>query len=272
MIDNKPTSSSRLHRNNLAVLIPILALGLAAAFSFLLLDERVFLSLRRHPIHWTSSDFIRAFIQLGKTWVPIWLLLLWFYATARLRPTLIALLALLLVAPTVLSFKSVVRRPRPRDVIKEDWREEYRKDLFRSWSFPSGDTASAFAVATALVPFVSWYWVPVLFTAAAGVGFFRVAVLAHYPSDVCAGAAVGIFCGWLAMYIARRRLSSESLRFDWCRGAAVWCLVLIPVLIGLFEGLNQLLIFLKTYGLLTVGIYVIAKAYPRLKQLRGRNT
>lgn len=272
MIDKKPTSDSRPHRNNLAVLIPIVVLCLAAALSFFLLDERVFSSLRQHPIHWTSSDFISAFIQLGKTWVPIWLLLLWFYVTTRLRPTLIALLALLLVAPTVLPLKSVVRRPRPRDIIKEDWREEYRKEPFRSWSFPSGDTASAFAVATALVPFVGWYYIPVLFTAAAGVGFLRVAVLAHYPSDVCAGAAVGIFCGWLAMQIARRRLSSESLRFDWCRGAAVWCLVLIPVLIGLFEGLDQLLIFLKSYGLLTAGIYVIAKAYARLKRHRGRNT
>lgn len=265
MIDKKPTSSSRLRRNNLAVLIPIAVLCLAAATSFFFLDERVFSSLRRHQIHWTSSDLVKAFIQLGKVWVPIWLLLLWFHVTTRLRPTLIALLALLLVAPTVLPIKSVVRRPRPRDIIKEDWRQEYRNEPFRSWSFPSGDTASAFAVATALVPFVSWYWIPVLFTTAAGVGFLRVAVLAHYPSDVCTGAAVGIFCGWLAMQIARRRLSPESLRFDWWQAAAIWCLVLIPVLIGLFEGLDQLLIFLKTYGLLTACIYIIIKAYSRFK-------
>ena len=272
MIDNKSTSSSRPYKNILVVLVPILALCLAALLSFFLLDERVFSNLCQHPIRWTSHDLVKAFIQLGKVWVPIWLLLLWFTATARLRPTLIGLIALLLVAPTILPIKSMVRRPRPRDIIKEDWREEYRSDPFRSWSFPSGDTASAFAVSTALVPFLGWYWLPVLFSAAASVGFLRVAVLAHYPSDVFVGAAVGICCGWLAMHIVKRWLSSESMRFDWCRPAAVWCLILIPVLIGLFEGLDQLLIFLKTYGLLTACIYIIIKAYPRLKQLRGRQT
>lgn len=259
MIDKKPTSRRRLRKSDLAVLVPIVALSLAGVLSYFLLDERVFLSLCQQPSGWLSSKWLDALRQLGKTLVPIWLLLLWFYVTGRLRPTLIGLLALLLVAPTVNSLKIVVRRPRPRDVIKAQLERQEINGLLHSWSFPSGDTASVFAVATALAPFVGWYLMPVFFILAAGVGFLRAAVLAHYPSDVFAGAAAGIFCGWLAWQITQRWLSLESPRFNWFRGGAVWGVILIPLSIGLFEGLDQLLIFLKTSGLLIVGIYVIAK-------------
>lgn len=271
MIDKKPASGRRLRKNDLAVLVPIAVLGLAGVLSLFLFDEYVFLRLSQQPKGWLSSKWLDALRQLGKTLVPVWLLLLWFYVSGRLRPALIGLLALLLVAPTVNSVKIVVRRPRPRDVIEAQQQGQEINGLLHSWSFPSGDTASVFAVATALVPFVGWYLIPVFFTLAAGVGFLRVAALAHYPSDVCAGAAVGIFCGWLALQITQRWLSLESPQFNWFRGTAVWGIILIPLSIGLLEGLEQLLIFLKTSGLLTVGIYVIVKAGTWSKRLRGQD-
>jgi undecaprenyl-diphosphatase len=271
MIDKKQTSKLRMVRNGLAVLVPVMALSLAAVFSFFLLDEYVFSTLRQQTPTWHSNEWVEAFKLLGKTWVPIWLILLWFCFTGRLRLTLIGLLALLLVAPTVNSLKILVRRPRPRDVIKAELTQQEVNGLLHSWSFPSGDTASVFAVATALVPFVGWYLTPVFFAVAAGVGFLRVVVLAHYPSDVCGGAAVGIFCGWLALQITRRWPSLQSHRFDWCRGAAVSAVILIPILFGLYKGLDQLLIFLKTYGLLTAAIYIIVKAGTWSKRLWGRH-
>jgi len=257
----------RIVRNGLVVLIPVTALSLAAVLSFFLLDEYVFSALRQQTATWHSNEWVEAFKLLGKTWVPIWLILFWFCVTGRLRLTLIGLFALLLVAPTVNSLKILVRRPRPSDVIKTELTQQEVNSLLHSWSFPSGDTASVFAVATALVPFVGWYLTPVFFAIAAAVGFLRVVVLAHYPSDVCAGAAVGIFCGWLALKITRRWLSLESSRFVWCRGAAVLAVILIPILFGLFRGLEQLLIFLKTYGLLTAGIYITVKAGTWSKRL-----
>jgi len=258
-------------RNGLVVLIPITALSLASVLSFFLLDEYVFSALCQKPPTWHSNEWVEAFKLLGKTWVPIWLILFWFCVTGRLRLTIIALLALLLVAPTVNSLKILVRRPRPSDVIKAQLTQQEVKGLLHSWSFPSGDTASVFAVATALVPFVGWYLTPLFFAVAAGVGFLRVVVLAHYPSDVCGGAAVGIFCGWLALQITRRWLLQESRRFGWCRVTALWAVILIPSLFGLFKGLEHLLIFLRTYGLLTAGIYIIVKAGTWSKQLWGRD-
>lgn len=272
MIDKKATCKLKLRRSDLAILIAIVVLGLVAAFSYFFLDARIISSLCQGPNNWHNNYWVEAFKYLGKTWVPIWLLLLWFYVSGRLRPALIGLLALLLVAPTVNSVKIVVRRPRPRDVIEAQQQGQEINGLLHSWSFPSGDTASVFAVATALVGFVGWYLIPVFFTLAAGVGFLRVAVLAHYPSDVFAGAAVGIFCGWLASQITQRWLLLESPRFNWCRGAAVWGIILIPLSIGLLEGLDQLLIFLKISGVLTAGIYLIAKAGVWSKCLGGHNT
>lgn len=272
MIDKKATCKLKLRRSDLVILIAIVVLGLVAALSYFFLDARIISSLCQGPNNWHNNYWVEAFKYLGKTWVPIWLLLVWIRVSNRLRPALTGLLALLLLVPIVPPLKVLVGRPRPREVIAASSGAQENNGLDQSLSFPSGDTATVFAVATALAAFVGWYLIPVFFTLAAGIGFLRVAVLAHYPSDVFAGAAVGIFCGWLALQIGRRWVSLESPRFNWCRGTAVLGVILIPFLIGLFEGVNDLLIFLKTYVVLTAGIYLIAKAVAWSKCLGGHNT
>jgi membrane-associated phospholipid phosphatase len=66
-----------------------------------------------------------------------------------------------------------------------------------SYSFPSGDASLAFAMAMSLsitVPRFRWLW----WTLAIIVGLERIAENAHYPSDVVAGAALGIAVALLA--------------------------------------------------------------------------
>jgi undecaprenyl-diphosphatase len=61
-------------------------------------------------------------------------------------------------------------------------------------SFPSGHTASSFAAATSLAlafPLCA----PLLLVAASGVGFSRVYLGHHYPSDVAGGVLVGVAVG-----------------------------------------------------------------------------
>lgn len=67
-----------------------------------------------------------------------------------------------------------------------------------SKSFPSGHTSEAFAVATSLsIVYPKWYVIAPSFAFATLVGYSRLYLGVHYPSDVLAGAIVGSGSAWL---------------------------------------------------------------------------
>ena len=75
-------------------------------------------------------------------------------------------------------------------------------------SFPSGHTASSFAAAAA------WFrrdkrWGSAALVLAALIAFSRLYLYVHYPSDVLAGAALGIAAAFLAGWIVKK---AEALR------------------------------------------------------------
>ncbi|MET9854003.1 phosphatase PAP2 family protein [Streptomyces sp. NPDC006450] len=72
----------------------------------------------------------------------------------------------------------------------------------RTTSFPSGHSASAFAF-TAGVALESPLWGAVLAPVAASVAFSRVYTGVHYPSDVAAGAALGVAAGFVVRRLTR---------------------------------------------------------------------
>ncbi|MFE3498636.1 phosphatase PAP2 family protein [Kitasatospora sp. NPDC059160] len=98
--------------------------------------------------------------------------------------------------------KQLVRRPRPD-------REAARVVLGRhvpmpaSASFPSGHTASAFALATAVGTLLPATAAPLGLLAAA-VGYSRVHTGVHYPGDVLAGALLGSTCAGIVLAAGRR--------------------------------------------------------------------
>lgn len=60
------------------------------------------------------------------------------------------------------------------------------------YSFPSGHTSTAFATATSLsLAFPKWYVIAPSFAYAGAVGYSRMYLGVHYPSDVLAGAVIG---------------------------------------------------------------------------------
>jgi len=258
-----------LRRVNLTILISITTLSVIGLLSFFLIDERVFSWLRNHPHIWLEGNWLRVIKGFGKAWLPIWLLLNWVCATGRQRPALVGLLALVLIAPMVTSLKVLVHRPRPREIIAASTKTEEAENnnnnqRSHNLSFPSGDAAVVFAAATALASFIRWPWVLLFFTTASIVGIKRVTTLAHYPSDVFAGAIIGIFSGWLALQIILRWLSGFNLR----RGHAAAGAIIVPIAFGVVEGTDRLLVWLETYGVLVAGIYLIANAGTWLKRLR----
>jgi membrane-associated phospholipid phosphatase len=65
-------------------------------------------------------------------------------------------------------------------------------------SFPSGHTSEAFALATsASLTYPKWYIIAPSFAWAGAIGYSRMDLGAHYPSDVLAGAILGAGCAWL---------------------------------------------------------------------------
>lgn len=71
------------------------------------------------------------------------------------------------------------------------------------YSFPSGHTAAAFAVATALGAAGKGWWRAGLIYGAL-MAFSRMYLLMHYPTDVLAGAVCGALCGAGALWIWRK--------------------------------------------------------------------
>ena len=77
-------------------------------------------------------------------------------------------------------------------------------DAEDSPSFPSGHTAAAFSLATSLsITYPKWYVIAPSAVWACGVGFARINQGVHYPSDVLTGAAIGVGCAFVNVYVNR---------------------------------------------------------------------
>lgn len=85
--------------------------------------------------------------------------------------------------------KKLVKRPRPF-ISNIHLTAVYQPS---STSFPSGHTSSAFSSATALVrAYPKWYVIAPAFLWSGAVGYSRMYLGVHYPSDVTAGALLGV--------------------------------------------------------------------------------
>ena len=97
--------------------------------------------------------------------------------------------------------KYLVDRERPYDRWPDRVHAYSREN---SPSFPSGHTATAFALATSLcVRYPKWYVIAPSALWACSVGVSRMNVGVHYPSDVLAGAAIGAGCAVVNVYVNR---------------------------------------------------------------------
>lgn len=101
-----------------------------------------------------------------------------------------------------LLLRTATRRLRPADVapngnFSDTWFDTGSNPLKAKGSFPSGHTASAFAVATVVARRYSNHrWVPFVAYGVAGlVAFSRVSLTTHFVSDVFFGGALGYSVG-----------------------------------------------------------------------------
>jgi len=112
--------------------------------------------------------------------------------------------------------KEAVGRPRPLAEFAEEMRTgtvwvRAVLERWRSNSFPSGHTQTAFGAATVLAYYYrKWLTIPV-FTLAAGVAVSRVYLGVHFPLDTLAGALVGVVCS-LGVCLAWERAKCILIR------------------------------------------------------------
>ncbi len=74
-----------------------------------------------------------------------------------------------------------------------------------SYSFPSGHTSTAFALATSVtIAYPKWYVAAPAYLWASSAAYSRMHFGVHYPSDVIAGALIGSGSAWLCYQLNKR--------------------------------------------------------------------
>lgn len=111
-------------------------------------------------------------------------------------------ISLIATAGITMGLKAIIKRPRPY--------VKYEEDLIpvtteRSFSFPSGHTSFAFSTATSLsLQYPKWYVITPAFLWATSIGFSRMYLGVHYPSDVLTGAVIGALAAYITFQIQQR--------------------------------------------------------------------
>ncbi|WP_295718704.1 phosphatase PAP2 family protein [Mucilaginibacter sp.] len=104
--------------------------------------------------------------------------------------------------------KVTVNRTRPAD--------RYPNDVFvnsptHNQSFPSGHTSLAFATAATLsIQYHKWYVTVPAYLWASSVGYSRMYLGKHYPTDVLAGAAVGIGTSYAGHWLNQKLFKKHN--------------------------------------------------------------
>ncbi|MDE0313413.1 MAG: phosphatase PAP2 family protein [Candidatus Poribacteria bacterium] len=152
--------------------------------------DRRFLTRSFRLISWSANGYLYPFIALY--------VFIKFDATIS-RPFLIAAFVAFPIKGLLYQFlKQSMKRDRPFEKINE---VNFRVRPPDRFSFPSGHTASAFLMMVILTRFFPILQIPALLWAAT-VGIARVHLGVHYPSDVLAGALLGISTAHIGILFA----------------------------------------------------------------------
>lgn len=193
-----------------------------------------------------SSDFPAPFwagmTNLGSTLAAAALLLA--FAWCSRQPLRLAALALLPTTLFVHGLKRLINEPRPVAVLDPDLFVVIDKSL-RSGAFPSGHTATAVVVTSAIIttlwpltrtrPLLAWAGIAAATLYTLLVALSRIAVGAHWPSDLLAGCGAGLAGMTAAIWLARQIPPSALVRADrWFLLAAVVATLALPFDRGLY--------------------------------------
>ena len=157
------------------------------------------------------TPLMRAITTLGNGgafWIALTLLLLIFRRTRRIGVYCAASMLLTLLVVN-LCIKPLAARTRPYELIQG---LEILVSRPRDYSFPSGHSANSLSCAWTLFRLApKKYGVPALVLAVL-IALSRLYVGVHFPTDVLAGAAIGVLLSELTLRALRRALRAWDAR------------------------------------------------------------
>ena len=139
--------------------------------------------------------------NLGIIWIVISVLLITKKDYRVLGQTiLIALVITTIIGEGII--KNIVKRKRP---FYGDDDKELLISRPITYSFPSGHTASSFAVATVFIKTDNAASLEIMLLACL-IAFSRIYLGVHYPSDVIGGGIIGALCGLITVILFMNKL------------------------------------------------------------------
>ncbi len=147
------------------------------------------------------DTFMRCVTYIGEAgwfWILTGVVLLFFKKTRKIGITMLGALILSLLVCNV-TLKPLVERVRPYDI-------KAGIDLIiktpHDYSFPSGHTSASFAGAVAILIYNKKWGIPAVVLAAL-IGFTRLYLYVHFPTDVLAGALIGSACAVVSYFVVK---------------------------------------------------------------------
>jgi undecaprenyl-diphosphatase len=162
-------------------------------------------NLMRRVNRWPAPRWIRVWMICatrggdGWLWYGMGLIILLFGGSDRFPAVASGALAAGVGIALFLRLKRATKRKRPNTFEPHCWAKLLPPDQF---SFPSGHTITAFAVAVSLSMFYPTLAVGLLFCAMS-VAASRILLGMHFLSDVLAGAAIGTTLAYLSVHAVR---------------------------------------------------------------------
>lgn len=161
-------------------------------------------------LHWINDHhqvwltpimkFFTDFGEMGIGWIVIAILCLAFKRTRKLGLTLVLALIMMYIIGE-LTLKPLVARARPCQI---DTSVSMLIPCPKQFSFPSGHSYASFA-SSMVIYLYHKRWGLLAFAVAIIVAMSRLYFFVHFPTDILAGALLGIATGFVAMKIMNRK-------------------------------------------------------------------
>ena len=152
-------------------------------------------SLLRTPIAAKISIQLGVFGEHAQGWLAIGLIGLVINWQSR-EPWIVAILTIAFSQLVSMVLKRLVRRRRPNhSSLKKSGK------IFSELSFPSSHSMSSATAVFVLFPLVPFVVGLILIVLGTGILFSRLIIAAHFPTDVIAGAIMGIVIGFASQVL-----------------------------------------------------------------------